>query len=33
MQSPFPSDFSDNIYHEGNVSKMPNFDVFVSFGT
>ena len=32
MQSPFPLDFNDNIYHEGNISKMPNFEVFFSFG-
>ena len=24
VQSPF----NDNIYHEGNISKMPEFDVF-----
>ena len=28
MQSPFPLGFKDNIYHEGNISKMPDFDVF-----
>ena len=28
MQSPFPLGFNDNIYHEGNISKMPDFDVF-----
>ena len=28
LQSPFPLGFNDNIYHEGNISKMPNFDVF-----
>ena len=28
MQSHFPLDFNDNIYHEGNISKMPDFDVF-----
>ena len=28
MQSQFPLDFNDNIYHEGNISKMPDFDVF-----
>ena len=28
MQSPFPVGFNDNIYHEGNISKMPDFDVF-----
>ena len=24
--------FYDNIYHEGNISKMPDFDVFFCFG-
>ena len=28
MQSPFPLGFNDNIYHEGNIYKMPDFDVF-----
>ena len=28
MQSPFPLGFNDNIYHEGNISKMPDFDFF-----
>ena len=28
MQLPFPLGFNDNIYHEGNISKMPDFDVF-----
>ena len=28
LQSPFPLGFNDNIYHEGNISKMPDFDVF-----
>ena len=27
LQSPFPLGFNDYIYHEGNISKMPNFDV------
>ena len=27
MQSPFPLGFNDNINHEGNISKMPDFDV------
>ena len=22
--------FNDNIYHEGNISRLPNFDVFFS---
>ena len=30
MQSPFPLGFNDNIYHEGNIYKMPDFDVFFS---
>ena len=30
MQSPFPLGFNDNIYHEGNISRMPDFDVFFS---
>ena len=28
LQSPFPLGFKDNINHEGNISKMPDFDVF-----
>ena len=24
----FSLGFNDNIYHEGNISKMPDFDVF-----
>ena len=31
LQSPFPLGFNDNIYHEGNISKMPDFDVFFLF--
>ena len=31
MQSPFPLGFNGNIYHEGNISKMPAFDVFFFF--
>ena len=27
MQTPFPLGFNDNIYHEDNISKMPDFDV------
>ena len=27
FQTPFPLGFNDNIYHEGNISKMPDFDV------
>ena len=28
LQSHFPFGFNDNIYHEGNISKMPDFDFF-----
>ena len=28
LQTPFPLGFNDNIYHEVNISKMPDFDVF-----
>lgn len=28
LQTPFPLGFNDNIYHEGNISKMADFDVF-----
>ena len=28
LQTPYPLRFNDNIYHEGNLSKMPDFDVF-----
>ena len=28
MQSPIPLGFNDNIYLKGNISKMPDFDVF-----
>ena len=28
LQSAFPLGFNDNIYQEGNISKMPDFDVF-----
>ena len=27
LQTPFPLGLNDNIYHEGNISKMPDFDV------
>ena len=27
LQTPFPLGFNGNIYHEGNISKMPDFDV------
>ena len=28
LQTPFPLGFNDTIYHECNISKMPDFDVF-----
>ena len=28
LQSHFPLGFNYNIYHEGNISKMTDFDVF-----
>ena len=28
LQTPFPLGFNDNIYHEGKISKIPDFDVF-----
>ena len=31
LQTPFPLGFNDNIYHEGNISKMPDFDAFYPF--
>ena len=31
LQSPFPLGFNDNIYHEVNISKMPDFDMFSFF--
>ena len=31
MQSHFPLGFNDNVYHEGNISKMPDFDDFFLF--
>ena len=27
LQTPFPLGFNDNIYHEGNISIMPDFDI------
>ena len=27
LVTPFPLGFNDNIYHEGNISLMPDFDV------
>ena len=31
LQTAFPLGFNDNIYHEGYISEMPDFDVFFSF--
>ena len=31
IKTHFPLGFNDNIYHEGNISKMPDFDVFSVF--
>ena len=28
LPTPFPLGCNDNIHHEGNISKMPDFDVF-----
>ena len=28
LQTPFPLEFNDDIYHEDNSSKMPDFDAF-----
>ena len=28
LQTPYPLGFNDNIYHESNLSKMPDYDVF-----
>ena len=28
LQTPYPLGFNDNIYHEDNLPKMPDFDVF-----
>ena len=33
MQLPFPLDCNENIYHEGNISKMPDLDVFFLFSS
>ena len=30
MQSPIPLEFNDNIYHDDNIPKMPDFDGFFS---
>ena len=29
LQIAFPLGFNDNIYYEGNISKLPDFDVIV----
>ena len=31
LQSASPLGFNDNIYQEGNISKMPDFDVFLFY--
>ena len=31
LQTPFPLGYNDNIYHEGNINKMSDFDVFLSW--
>ena len=28
LQTSHPLGFNDNIYHEGNISRLPDFDVF-----
>ena len=28
LKTPHPLGFNDNIYHEGNISRLPDFDVF-----
>ena len=28
LQTLFPLGFNDNIYHQGNISNMPDFDIF-----
>ena len=28
LQTSFPLGFNDTIYHQGNISKIPDFDVF-----
>ena len=33
LQTPFRLEFNENIYHERNISKMADFDVFFLFGT
>ena len=31
LQTPHPLGFNDNNYHEGNISRFPDFHVFFSF--
>ena len=31
LLTPHPLGFNDNIYHEGNISRLPDFDVLFSF--
>ena len=31
MHKIHPLGFNDNIYHEGNISRLPDFDVFSLF--
>ena len=31
LQTPHPLGFNDNIYHEGNISRLPDVDIFFSF--
>ena len=28
LQTPHPLGLNDNIYHEGNISRLPDFDIF-----
>ena len=30
LHTPHPLGFNDNIYHESNISRLPDFDVFFS---
>ena len=31
LQTPHPLGFNDNVYHEGNISRLPDFDAFSLF--
>ena len=31
LQTPHPLGFNDNIYHKGNISRLPDYDVFFFF--